>query len=263
MRMTLVSNIIVVVSACRRAVAGVCALLLLADCVQTYKAKLVGLFDRLHPRRRRAAACSHSTFLAKTRTTAAIIILQLVVEILGIKLLYAAVLFREEYSCKMEDDKLFTTNAQDVQNVANLQARLTDSSTSSINKDGSTTIKYDDIPTVSIDNGAYKYVLISAVPPSPTHSSSNLPKLFVYSKRGAKYHVNVAEYLIPQLESSGYTNIQVKGGGRILRDDVDKKIHIFGYSYGFGMADHAKSKEVVERCTKYEGYDITWSNDGY
>jgi phosphohistidine phosphatase len=179
--------------------------------------------------------------------------------------LYAAALFREEYSCKMEDDKLFTTNAQDVQNVANLQARLTASSSASSNKDGSITITtYDDIPDVSIDNGAYKYVLISAVPPpSPTHSSSNLPRLFVYSKRGAKYHVNVAEYLIPQLESSGYTNIQVKGGGRILRDDEDKKIHIFGYSYGFGMADHAKAKEVVERCTKYEGYDITWSNDGY
>jgi phosphohistidine phosphatase len=184
-----------------------------------------------------------------------------VVEILEIKLLYAAVLFREEYSFKMEDDKLFTTNAQDVQNVANLQARLTASSTSSNNKDGSTTITYDDIPTVSIDDGAYKYVLISAVP--PTHSSSNLSRLFVYSKRGAKYHVNVAEYLIPQLESSGYTNIQVKGGGRILRNDEDKKIHIFGYSYGFGMADHAKAKDVVERCAKYEGYDITWSNDGY
>lgn len=159
----------------------------------------------------------------------------------------------------MEDDKLFTTNAQDVQNVANLQARLATSSASH-NKDGSTTITHD-IPAVSIDDGAYKYVLISAVPPS--HSSSNLARLFVYSKRGAKYHVNVAEYLIPQLESSGYTEIQVKGGGRILRDDEDKKIHIFGYSYGFGMADHAKAKEVVERCAKYEGYDITWSNDGY
>ena len=174
----------------------------------------------------------------------------------------------------MEDDKLFTTNAQDVQNVANLQARLATSSASH-NKDGSTTITHD-IPAVSIDDGAYKYVLISAVPPSHSypsnwssqyistqHSSLNLARLFVYSKRGAKYHVNVAEYLIPQLESSGYTEIQVKGGGRILRDDEDKKIHIFGYSYGFGMADHAKAKEVVERCAKYEGYDITWSNDGY
>lgn len=156
----------------------------------------------------------------------------------------------------MEDNELlFTTNAQDVQNVAILQARLTASSASS--KDGSVTITYD-IPAVSIDDGAYKYVLISAVPPS--HSSSNL---FVYSKRGAKYHVSVAEYLVPQLENSGYTDIQVKGGGRILRDDEDKKIHIFGYSYGFGIADHAKAKEVVERCAKYDGYDITWSNDGY
>lgn len=163
----------------------------------------------------------------------------------------------------MEDDKLlFTTNALDVQNVAHLQARLTASSASS--KDKSTTITYDDnIPAVSIDDGAYKYVLIRAVPP-PSHSSSNnLPRLFVYSKRGAKYHVNVAEYLVPQLENSGYTDIQVKGGGRILRNDEDKKIHIFGYSYGFGIADHATAKEVVERCAKYEGYDITWSNDGY
>ena len=69
----------------------------------------------------------------------------------------------------MEDDKLFTTNAQDVQNVANLQARLATSSASH-NKDGSTTITYD-IPAGSTNKGSHKSILIIALP--PTHGSAN------------------------------------------------------------------------------------------
>ena len=78
------------------------------------------------------------------------------------------------------------------------------------------------------------------------------------SKRNANYHRNVAKFLLPQLESAGYTNIRIKGGGRILRDDEDKKIHIFGYSYGFGQADHAMAKSVVDQCVNYKEYTVTW-----
>jgi phosphohistidine phosphatase len=159
------------------------------------------------------------------------------------------------------DSDAFTTNARDLQEAAILQARLSAAAAADAAPKNTTPgSKIDDeaIPAVSIDEGAYKYVLVSAVPPPSSSGLERSTRLFVYSKWNAKYHVNVAEYLVPQLESSGYTDIQIKGGGRILRDDGDKRIHIFGYSYGFGMADHASAKGVVGRCAKYQDYEVTW-----
>ena len=159
----------------------------------------------------------------------------------------------------------YTTNEEDLKEAADIQNRLlsraqqtkttedTDTSTNNNNA-----IVNDNIPLVSLDEGAYKYVLITANTPS-----TNQSRTFVYSKRNASYHKDVAQYLLPILESERYTNIRIKGGGRILRDDDDKKIHIFGYSYGFGAADHAIAKSIVDQCEKYKGYTVTWSNDGY
>ena len=146
----------------------------------------------------------------------------------------------------------YTTNAHDLQEAASLQARLSqynDQAASSTSGVGS----QDAIPSVSIDDGAYKYVLITAIAPS-----TNTARKFVYSKRNASYHRNVAEHLIPQLEGAGYRDIRITGGGRILRDDESKEIHIFGYSYGFGRADHEVSKEVVEQSVNYQAYTVTW-----
>lgn len=169
----------------------------------------------------------------------------------------------------MGEEATFTTNAHDLQEAANLQARLseyndqasvTESASTAAPADADGSIEDDDsIPSVSIDAGAYKYVLITADAPS----SSSRKRTFVYSKRNAQYHRNVAEHLIPQLEGGGYRDIRVKGGGRILRDDEQKRIHIFGYSYGFGRADHVVAKDVVEQSANYGGYEVTWSNDGY
>ncbi|KAL7550636.1 hypothetical protein ACHAWF_013855 [Thalassiosira exigua] len=159
----------------------------------------------------------------------------------------------------MGDKSQLTTNAHDLQEAANLQARLSEyndqaRSSPSAAKGGGDGV----IPSVSIDDGAYKYVLVTACEPS-----SNKTRKFVYSRRNASYHRNVAEQLIPQLEGQGYRDIRITGGGRILRDDEEKKVHIFGYSYGFGRANHALAKDVVQQSANYQGYTVTWSNDGY
>ena len=147
----------------------------------------------------------------------------------------------------------YTTNAHDLAEAAKLQSQLDQDS------DNAQPLTSQRIPSVSIDSGAYKYVLITALPPNNNGSM----EIFVHSKRGAQYHRNVAEPLIPILKQSGYTCIAIKGGGRILRCDDDKIVKIFGYSYGFGAADHALAKDVVEKSGKFAGYSITWSNDGY
>lgn len=162
----------------------------------------------------------------------------------------------------MDDDansNNFTTNAHDLQEAANLRDRLSeynDNARASASNDSANSGD-GAIPSVSIEEGAYKYVLITANTPS------NKSRIFVYSKRNAQYHRNVAEYLLPQLEGEGYSDIRIKGGGRILRDDASKKVHIFGYSYGFGRADHELAKRIVEQSVNYSGYRVTWSNDGY
>ena len=150
-----------------------------------------------------------------------------------------------------------TTNAHDLAEAARLKAELLAASATvrevSVN---------DDIPSVSIDEGAHKYVLIRASTPGSSRSPSRV-RTFVYSKQGASYHRDVAEYLVPILQGAGYYDIRITGGGRIHRDSNNKQINIFGYSYGFGKADHELAVEVVEESGLYSGYTINWSNDGY
>mmetsp|Transcript_16384 Transcript_16384/g.23226 ORF Transcript_16384/g.23226 Transcript_16384/m.23226 type:complete len:158 (+) Transcript_16384:111-584(+) len=153
----------------------------------------------------------------------------------------------------------FTTNAHDLAEAAKLQAQLEQDSNAKNNFTSPSSAQHQyRIPSVSIDSGAYKYVLITALPPN-----NSKPEVFVHSKRGAQYHRNVAEPLIPILQQGGYTDIRIKGGGRIFRCDDNNIIKIFGYSYGFGRADHALAKDVVEKSGKFAGYTISWSNDGY
>jgi len=151
----------------------------------------------------------------------------------------------------------YTTNEEDQKEVAKLKARLNKRNEATSDDEGLTS--WTKIPSVSIDEGANKYVLISATEPSINEET----QYFVVSKKGASYHRNAAEPFVCMLESSGYTNIDVTGGGRILLDSDKKHISIFGYSYGFGLADHALSKSVIEKDERFIGYDITWSNDGY
>lgn len=75
--------------------------------------------------------------------------------------------------------------------------------------------------------------------------------------------MNAAEPYVELLQERGYRDINVTGGGRIYFNAEEKIINIFGFSYGFGLADHAISKEVVEKDERYKDYDVTWSNDGY
>ncbi len=151
---------------------------------------------------------------------------------------------------------MFTTNEEDLREAERLQKRLQNAS-----DNDDFCIAADTgyrIPNVSMDSGAHKYVLISAILPSGGERQH-----FVVSRRGAEYHRNVAEPFVEALERSGYSSIHIMGGGRIALDEQAKSIKIYGYSYGFGLADHALSKSVVERDHRYNDFVITWSNDGY
>lgn len=55
---------------------------------------------------------------------------------------------------------------------------------------------------------------------------------------------------------------QCRGGGRINHNAKDKKILVYGYSMGYGRADHSKVVELLKG--HYRDYEsITFSNEGY
>ena len=166
----------------------------------------------------------------------------------------------EELRIVKDDDASFSADADESLDLPFSHMSLSGSNKSNLAAttclaDGDDGDHGDDlIPTVSIDEGALKYVFITATSPSPL----KMPRSFIYSRKNAQHHVNVATYLIPKLRHNGYTDIQIVGGGRIDRDDQQKKIHIFGYSYGFGQADHAAAKTVVDQSVSYQEYIVTW-----
>ena len=147
----------------------------------------------------------------------------------------------------------FTTNEHDRAEAAKLTARLAESQQS-----GSKSKDYQRVPSVCLARGAHKYVLIAAREPGGGEL-----RHFVTSREGARYHRHAANPTVNALESSGYEDIEILGGGRVNLDKDAKKIAIFGFSYGFGQADHELSKKVVEDDSRYKDYEITVSNEGY
>ena len=162
-----------------------------------------------------------------------------------------------QYATPDNEDN-FTTNAKDQEEAAKLKARLEAAQSASTNNNTNSDRSFVPLPSISIAEGAHKYVLISATEPQ-----SDEIKRFVISSHGAPYHRNVAEPFVERLENKGYQNIKVTGGGRIFRDSDNKKISIFGFSYGFGQAKHEESKAEVENDTRFSDYDVTYSYDGY
>ncbi|KAK6046239.1 Janus/Ocnus family protein [Cooperia oncophora] len=51
------------------------------------------------------------------------------------------------------------------------------------------------------------------------------------------------------------------GGGRIRHEDDAKEILVYGYSHGFGQADHSITVDILKK--RYPDYHITFSNEGY
>ena len=151
------------------------------------------------------------------------------------------------------DDRPPTTNAEDLREAAKLQARLKETRHKKSAGRHSTIQR---VPAVEIAEGRHKYVLIRA-------SIDGEEQFIVTSRRGASYHRNAAEPMIAKLEAAGYYDIDVTGGGRIDYEVTTKSIKIYGFSYGFGKANHAIAQRTVQEDPRYKEYDVTISDDGY
>ncbi|KAM8934809.1 14 kDa phosphohistidine phosphatase [Pelodytes ibericus] len=114
------------------------------------------------------------------------------------------------------------------------------------------------IPEVDIDpDGVFKYVLIRV----DTTKGSDEHKTIVRGYSWAEYHADIYDKVASELEKNKLCDCQCLGGGRIRHSSKDKKIHIYGYSLGFGQAKHSVTMELIQ--AKYPDYEVTWSDEGY
>ncbi|KAJ3605046.1 hypothetical protein NHX12_027097 [Muraenolepis orangiensis] len=115
------------------------------------------------------------------------------------------------------------------------------------------------IPQADIDpTGVFKYVLVRV------HSKEEGDDSEIDIVRGyawAEYHADIYDKVSGQLEKGGVLDCECVGGGRIKHEPTTKKIHIYGYSMGFGRANHQVSMEKLK--VRYPQYEVTWDNEGY
>ena len=112
-------------------------------------------------------------------------------------------------------------------------------------------------PSVEIDTGTFKYVLIEAR--SPDGSVHNL----VRGDARAEYHKDAAAATVRQMQRAGWS-YEVLGGGRIRHEPAAKKALVYGFSYGFpwdGMPRHDVTVSLLQEA--YPDYSVSASNEGY
>uniref|UniRef100_A0A8C5V490 14 kDa phosphohistidine phosphatase n=1 Tax=Microcebus murinus TaxID=30608 RepID=A0A8C5V490_MICMU len=109
------------------------------------------------------------------------------------------------------------------------------------------------IPDVDIDSdGVFKYVLIRV------HSAP--PSVPGCGKQDLVSGADIYDKVSGEIQKQGY-DCECLGGGRISHQSQDKKIHVYGYSMGYGRAQHSVSTEKIK--AKYPDYEVTWADDGY
>lgn len=115
------------------------------------------------------------------------------------------------------------------------------------------------VPDVDIDEGVFKYILIKVY--GPVNADGVEPsKLIVRGYNRAEWHNDIYEEVSTSISGLGL-DTECLGGGRIEHRPADKFIKIYGYSQGFGKANHDESRKIVK--TKYSDYEIEISDEGY
>ena len=114
------------------------------------------------------------------------------------------------------------------------------------------------VPLVDIDdNGVFKYILINVFPKDPKVEGKIT---IVRGYKRCEWHADIYDEVMEKLSKLALET-ECLGGGRIQHDAADKKIKVYGYSQGFGRADHSIAVELLKK--KYPEYTITWDNEGY
>lgn len=120
---------------------------------------------------------------------------------------------------------------------------------------------FHSVPSVEIDpEGTFKYILIKLYEKDVKNDDGS--EKFRYLVRGnasSEFHGDIYDAFMATLNKK--LDSECVGGGRIKHNPEEKKILVYGYSQGFGKADHSISKQLL--VEKYPDYTIDWSDEGY
>jgi len=120
--------------------------------------------------------------------------------------------------------------------------------------------KLEAVPNVDIDEeGVFKYVLIKVYAEQKADGTEP-SKLIVRGYQRCQWHSDIYDEATKPIQCLGL-DTECLGGGRIDHRPSAKKLKIYGYSQGYGKADHAESKIVLK--TRYPDYEIEISDEGY
>ncbi|KAI9581184.1 sex-regulated protein janus-A-like isoform 2-T3 [Glossina fuscipes fuscipes] len=119
--------------------------------------------------------------------------------------------------------------------------------------------KLEAIPSVDIEEGIFKYVLVK-VYGKETSDGYEPFKTVVRGYQDYAWHADIYERVSASCAALGLAT-ECLGGGRIEHNPSAKLIKVYGYSQGFGKADHSETKKIL--LTKYKDYTIEISDEGY
>ncbi|XP_072749302.1 sex-regulated protein janus-A [Anoplolepis gracilipes] len=115
----------------------------------------------------------------------------------------------------------------------------------------------DKVLDVDIDgHGRFKYILINV-----QDDVNKASKQIVRGYARAQWHADIFDKIDEEVKKHAGLRANCVGGGRIEHDPDEKTIKVYGYSQGFGKADHQVSVELLKK--KYPDYNITWSDEDY
>lgn len=108
---------------------------------------------------------------------------------------------------------------------------------------------------VDIDaSGQFKYVLINL------YLKDDSSKLLVRGYGWGEYHDDIYQKTLELALAAGL-DTECLGGGRIHHNPDKKEISVYGYSVGYGRANHSEAVRLIQK--KYPSYKVDWSNEGY
>ena len=109
--------------------------------------------------------------------------------------------------------------------------------------------------------GVYKYIQIECI----NKDKKKKKKILIRGDGNYSYHKDIFRKFLSDIMNSNDKDLKENyeyeciGGGRIeFRPD---RIFIYGYSSGYGQADHSVTKEIVKKF--FPTYKIEISDEGY
>ncbi|XP_023311894.1 14 kDa phosphohistidine phosphatase-like [Anoplophora glabripennis] len=122
------------------------------------------------------------------------------------------------------------------------------------------------VKDVDIDpSGVFKYILIKVT--SPNSDGQLEDKLIVRGYAECPYHSDINDKVTGELQQLKASKAirdwrsKVLGGGRINHDAEAKDIKVYGYSQGYGKADHQLTVDILKK--QYPDYNVGFSDEGY